>query len=643
MRGVILITILFIIGLSNAPSNYIDDSNALDIVNDTYHSDLQLFQNEAEELYQASKSYQADKINETAFQRQVTATRLAYKKVEFVLDFLDPEFAVKYINGAPLPKVMPKVPELTVVPPTGLQTIDETAFLSPQEKQDLHDLCKALLKNVRLGVQYQSKITLNHRQVLEAARYSVIRIYTLGLTGFDTPGSGNAIEESRVAYQVLDKTLSAYQSLAEQYNLQLEFSKLLNSVKDASQYLVSNTDFETFDRMEFFKQFTLEQYRAIYDLQKKLGIEMINEVNPNVLAHNYDDLNFFDASFFNAAYYTKIASSDLNNEAIVSLGKTLFYDPILSKDVNLSCASCHHPEKAFTDGLTKSNTTNPHMTTERNAPSLVNSALYGRYFWDMREYNLERQIKHVVANELEFNIDFIDLSDRLKESQTYKDLFQAAYGDRDKYGISTWSISNALATYVNSLNSFDSDFDRYMRGETDNYTAAARNGYNLFMGKAACGTCHFAPSFSGIVPPYFQDSESEVLGVTTDFDTINPQLDSDPGRIANGITEEEAPFFAHSFKTMTVRNIELSAPYMHNGAFETLEEVIHFYNHGGGAGLGLDIENQTLPDSKLDLSSQEMNDIVSFLKTLTNKDYSEDLNIVLPKFEQHPEWNDRHI
>lgn len=642
MRG-FLFGLLLLIGFSNAPTNYIDDTDALEKVTTTYRLNLKAFGDAAVSLHDASLEYESGKLSINDFQDAVIQTRLAYKKIELFLDYLDPEFAVKYINGAPLPKVMPKVPELTVIPPSGLQTIDETAFLSSEDKIQLVALCQSLMKNVLLGNKYQSKINLNHRQVFEAVRYSIIRIYTLGLTGFDTPGSGNAIPESLVAYQSLHQTLLAYQALAEQYSLADKMESITNSMGSAIEYLKASDSFDSFDRMHFFKQFTLIQYQSIYDLQKELGIEMINEVTPHLLAHNYDDRNFFDEAFFNAAYFTKIASSDLYNNKIITLGKTLFYDPILSKDVNLSCASCHLPQKAFTDGLAKSKTTNPHVTTERNAPSLVNASLYGRYFWDMREYNLERQIKHVVANKLEFNIDFIDLTDRLKESQEYVDLFIEVYGDRDKYGISTWSISNAIAAYVNSLSSYNSEFDQYMRGETDIYPSDAKKGYNLFMGKAACGTCHFAPSFSGIVPPYFQDSESEVLGVTTQFDTISPILDQDFGRIANGIAEEEAPFFAHSFKTMTVRNIELTGPYMHNGAFSSLEEVLHFYNKGGGAGLGLDISNQTLPDTKLGLSQEEMQNIISFLKTLTNKDKTEVVDIILPKFETHPSWNSRHL
>jgi cytochrome c peroxidase len=138
------------------------------------------------------------------------------------------------------------------------------------------------------------------------------------------------------------------------------------------------------------------------------------------------------------------------------------------------------------------------------------------------------------------------------------------------------------------------------------------------MGKAACATCHFAPVFNGTVPPFYIESESEVLGITVGLDSINPKLDDDLGRVANGMNLDKHWFFRNSFKTVTVRNIELTAPYMHNGSFNTLEEVIDFYNLGGGKGMGLNVENQTLSDAPLGLNRREKADLVAFLKTLTD-------------------------
>jgi cytochrome c peroxidase len=143
---------------------------------------------------------------------------------------------------------------------------------------------------------------------------------------------------------------------------------------------------------------------------------------------------------------------------------------------------------------------------------------------------------------------------------------------------------------------------------------AVKRGFNLFMGKAQCGTCHFAPTFFGNVPPFYGTSESEVLGVPKVWDTLNPVLDADIGRYKF----MEFPDFMHAFKTSTVRNAELTKPYMHNGGFKSLEDVVDFYDRGGGAGMGLDVPNQTLPDKKLNLTAAEKKDIVAFMKALTD-------------------------
>jgi cytochrome c peroxidase len=137
------------------------------------------------------------------------------------------------------------------------------------------------------------------------------------------------------------------------------------------------------------------------------------------------------------------------------------------------------------------------------------------------------------------------------------------------------------------------------------------------MGKAACGTCHYAPTFSGLVPPLYRESESEVLGVLQKPDAM--QVDSDRGRSHNRQFQEDNAIFDRSFKTVTVRNVELTAPYFHNGAYQTLDEVIEFYDQGGAQGLGLSSElpNQTLSAQPLHLTAREKSALKAFLRSLT--------------------------
>ena len=284
----------------------------------------------------------------------------------------------------------------------------------------------------------------------------------------------------------------------------------------------------------------------------------------------------------------------------------------------MSCASCHNPNKGFSDGLPKSISNQQGVFTARNAQTLMDAGYSTRYFWDMRASDLERQVIHVIDNDLEFNTDFDAIVSKLSKNDNYNKLFKEAYGGINKEDINERSISNAIAAYVNSLKSFNSPFDKYVRNETKEYPENAKRGFNLFMGKAACGSCHFAPVFNGTIPPFYLESESEVLGITQGFDSIAPRLDTDLGRMGNGLKLDNHPFLKNSFKTVTVRNSALTAPYMHNGLFDSLEEVLAFYNLGGGAGMGLEVENQTLPDTPLDLSQQEIKDIIAFMETLTD-------------------------
>jgi cytochrome c peroxidase len=135
-------------------------------------------------------------------------------------------------------------------------------------------------------------------------------------------------------------------------------------------------------------------------------------------------------------------------------------------------------------------------------------------------------------------------------------------------------------------------------------------GFNLFMGKGQCATCHFFPLFNGTVPPAFAKSESEILGTPSALN--NQRLDTDSGKFKTTGME----LHRHAFKTPTIRNVALTAPYMHNGVYKTLDQVVDFYDRGGGIRLGFSVPNQTLPDTKLNLTKAEQQALVTFMKAL---------------------------
>ncbi|HUM66495.1 MAG TPA: cytochrome c peroxidase, partial [Chitinophagaceae bacterium] len=191
--------------------------------------------------------------------------------------------------------------------------------------------------------------------------------------------------------------------------------------------------------------------------------------------------------------------------------------------------------------------------------------------------------------------------------------FKEAYADEEE-PLNAYNIANAISSYIRTLISLNSRFDQYMRGDKTKLNSREKKGFNLFTGKAKCATCHFIPLFNGLVPPEFTETETEVLGTPATKNKKNAKLDTDAGKFE--LTQSVIHKFA--FKTPGLRNIEKTGPYMHNGVYDTLEEVMEFYNEGGGAGLDIAPENQTLPTDKLDLSKKEIESIIAFMKSLTD-------------------------
>lgn len=600
----------------------------------SYFNDFRTFQQEVDKLADQAEAMHR-KVDLPVLRAQMARTRYAFKRIEFFFDYWNPHYNHFYLGGRPLPKFDEEILS-ALVEPMGLQALEELIF---NEEAAAHISLIArrageLKKSVDLIIRGHLDDEFTDRQLIEALRSGVVRVFALGLTGFDTPGCGQAISEAKVSMEAMEKAFLHFGKNLEPV-AKREFGKIRGLFREAKQLLTSDEDFDSFDRMAYLKQVINPLFGGLLDFQRKNKIETEHYYNH---ALNFNARNLFDEDFLKTGFYAQFSFLPLDNPASVKLGKTLFYDPILSKNMDMSCATCHDPGKAFTDGLPKSKGNRSGEFTTRNSPTLIDAGYASRYFWDMRAYNLEQQVAHVVSDTLEFNISFDEIAQRLYRSDTYVAMFESIYGPVAKETIYQRSISNAIAAYVNSLKSFDSEFDKFVRNEISSYPEEAVRGFNLFMGKAACGTCHFAPVFNGVVPPFYAETESEVLGVTTGLDTLDPGKDSDPGRMENGLEKDAYPHFKNSFKTVTVRNAALTAPYMHNGLFDTLEEVLEFYDRGGGAGMGLNVENQSLPDTPLNLSEREKADIIAFLHTLTDTTGLTRVDIELPAFEGHPEW-----
>lgn len=577
-------------------------------------------QQQAQQLKEALEATDGEQVSLQQVQDALYGAKLAYKKVEYLVEYLDPERAKK-INGASLPKVLIEEagyqtlnfqkPSVRTFPPEGLQVLEELIFAEEVDQDMMKEavvLAYALEEEVALFAGTLQHQPLTDRQLLESLREELIRIMTMGITGFDAPAAGKEMEHAKVALQPVLHAAQRYEETAS--GPAKEYSgKAVQHLQQTIDYLQQHHDFETFDRLYFIRELVDPAYAAMTTLQQEL-LPTAASVSKPVNDHAN---SLFSADFLQAAYFAKQDRMEQRPE-LVMLGKVLFFDPVLSANNERSCASCHVPSKAFSDGQARSIAFDFRGKVQRNSPTLLNTIFSNAYFWDSRVAYLQDQVPDVVVNSDEMHGNYEEVVHKLKQSSEYKKLFKRAFSNQSGNDIGTNTVNRAIAAYVQSLVALDSPFDRYMRRETEQLSAAAKRGFNIFMGKGACGTCHFAPTFNGTVPPRYLESETEVLGVTTSADFAHPELDTDLGRA--GVVSANA--WQHSFKTPTVRNAGRTAPYMHNGAFTTLAEVVEFYDAGGGAGLGLEVPNQTLPDRPLNLTEQDKKDLVSFMESLTD-------------------------
>ncbi|THD66727.1 c-type cytochrome [Robertkochia marina] len=299
----------------------------------------------------------------------------------------------------------------------------------------------------------------------------------------------------------------------------------------------------------------------------------------------------------------------------IDLGRYLFFDPVLSGDGKIACASCHDPGKGFSDGLAASIGANNHQLT-RGAPSLWNVGYLKRLFWDGRATSLEEQMQGPLFAEEEMNNTPENLLFSLNGIDAYKKLFAEAYPERDASSpIALNEIYTALAAFQASLVSLNSKYDRYAHGYHKALNEKEIEGMNVFRSFVArCAECH--------TPPLFTNQQFAVIG------TPEPEgMPLDPGA--------EVPFNDKSmrgaFKVPSLRNIEKTAPYMHSGRFKTLRETVEFYTKGRG---------HAVPEGEQlyihwhiwnpELSDYELDRLVDFLKTLTDETFTPKIPETLP-------------
>ena len=323
---------------------------------------------------------------------------------------------------------------------------------------------------------------------------------------------------------------------------------------------------------------------------------------------------------FNIGALPKLAPSPFDNPSSpdkIELGKLLFFDPILSSNNKVSCASCHAPSKGFTDGLGRSNGLVDGLKTKRNAPTILNSAFNGMdnlgsidpgfspQFYDNRALSLEEQCLGPLLSSVEMkgvalsDEEYLDSLEReVTHIKEYRNLFFRAFADSL---VSIENINKAIASYERTLITPNSPFDRYMRGEAGAMTEKQIEGMQEFI-KTGCNQCHSGPMFS--------DYKLHVLGVEE----------------TSGLASYDKGDGRYAFRTTTLRNLAFTAPYMHNGSQSTLEEVMKFYQRKRSRHPEVPNKDlaQQFKDLKLNpLQRSRTKKIIAFLEALNDPDFDQ--------------------
>jgi len=287
----------------------------------------------------------------------------------------------------------------------------------------------------------------------------------------------------------------------------------------------------------------------------------------------------------------------------VSLGRRLFYDNILSEDFTQSCASCHNQAFAFSDNGTRFSTGITGAVGDRNAQAIINVGFNIHLFWDGRRSTLEKQALDPINNPIEMHFSWPGVTQRLNANTTYKELFYKAFGTAT---IDSTQVTKALAQFMRTMISSNSKLDKRLRNEIS-LTPSETNGFVIFNTESGdCFHCHNIDAGRLMTDNQFHNN-----GLDATF--------SDIGRAAiTGSSADEGKFL-----TPTLRNIALTAPYMHDGRFQTLQEVIEHYNSGGVASPTIDPLMKHV-GTGLNLSDQDKADLLAFLQTMTDTTFLND-------------------
>jgi cytochrome c peroxidase len=307
--------------------------------------------------------------------------------------------------------------------------------------------------------------------------------------------------------------------------------------------------------------------------------------------------------------FTPMPVSEDNTVTVegAELGRFLFYDPILSRDSSISCATCHKQEYAFSDGGKKFSVGVNGDSTQRNTPPLFNLAWYPAMFWDGRAKSIEDQVFFPVRDHSEMDLDWLEVEKRLNRSSFYKPKFKLVF---QSSSIDSMMVAMAIGQFERTLISGDSKLDKVVRGEAK-FTVQELRGFEI-MNDQSMGDClHCHPTDAHLMGSSFKFSNNGIEPITNWEDYPDKGL----GEIS-GLQKDMG-----RFKIPTIRNVGVTGPYMHDGRFETLEEVVDFYSKGLNHSPNIDSRMTRVKRGGVHLSDEDKAAVVAYLHCLTDSTF----------------------
>jgi cytochrome c peroxidase len=580
---------------------------------DFYQNSINALIKSQEELLNQLKQTKLDSLGKISLNDGINKARLQLKACDFWLRYLEPN-AYKQING-PLPvewetEVFEKFEKPYKLTGRGFTVLYNELQEADCVKDSLINIHTSSLKTTPLFLKDSVLQKMNdHHHFFLANRLYLLNLAAIYTTGFECNNTSEVITELKSMVNVVKGIYASFNQSYPEYSLSKDYSNLYDKCIE----FVKNqpNDFERFDHFEFIRTYInpLFYLNQNFIRDYEINSKSYNDYNLNNQVNSIFNKNLYYAQNIRGIY-SRIKNPELLKE-IEELGKLLFYDPILSKNNERSCASCHKPTQYYTDTITTAHLNfDKKNKLPRNTPTLLNVTHNHLAMLDGKHFTLQNQAKDVMTNPDEMASDENELLNKVLSCKDYRKRFNNLLKETPQANTVTINhISSALTFYYGKLSQLYSPFDRAINNQNDaNKNVIA--GFNLFMSKAKCATCHFVPQFNGVKPPYI-GSEFEVIG--TPADTSFSELSIDKGRFKINPASETQ----NAFRTTTIRNASKTKPYMHNGVFPDLKSVIDFYNNGGGKGRGLSVVNQTFSEEKLNLSDLEKQQLIAFIESLT--------------------------